>query len=287
MVLNNPLGRLAESAIKSLKDPMGTAGKVVEQARSTAAFGRSVVEQVGRSAVSKATETAASVVDRATGGAPSEDSAGGDAAAQRAAPLRSVPGSNEPAHTTGTAGIRAERSAGPAKEHADPLWKAAEHATGTTTRKKATTKKAGPKKTAAKKAATPADVAKAVEAAVAEDPSRTAATPAQAAGGSTPGDRLPTRKTSAEKAVKTPAKKAARKVAKKAPPKTAAQVAAGEGEDVTTPVGTPAAGRGHNPDTGEQDLNQPGTEGILEESTAKAVASRSKTLRKAAERNPE
>jgi hypothetical protein len=56
---------------------------------------------------------------------------------------------------------------------------------------------------------------------------------------------------------------------------------------VSTPAGTPGAGQGYNPDTAETDLDQPGTEPIMPESTAKTVKSQSDFLRKAAERNPE
>ena len=44
----NPIGRLADTAINTLKNPLETAGKVVEQAKGTAAFGKMVVEQVSR-----------------------------------------------------------------------------------------------------------------------------------------------------------------------------------------------------------------------------------------------
>lgn len=60
-----------------------------------------------------------------------------------------------------------------------------------------------------------------------------------------------------------------------------------EGPDVTTPVGTTAADEGHNPDTGDTDLQQPDTPPLMDESTVKSVMSESETLRKAAERDPE
>lgn len=287
MASKNPIGRLADTAIKSLKDPVGTAGKVVDQAKGGAALGRSVVEHVGRSAFTKATETAGAVMGRATGHAAA--SSGRDEAA---APLRPVPDVNEPAHT-----------AEPGTPPGD--LSAAKKAAARKTAKKVPAKKTA-KKTA-KSAASPADVAKTVEAAVAEDPSKTAATPA---GAGAPGDKLPAKKAAGKKAAgkkaaakkapatttaaeqspanKTAAKKPAKKSpAKKARPKTAEQVAGVQGDDVMTPVGTPAADRASNPDTTEHDLNQPDTEGIVEPSTAKAVSSRAETLRKAAEKNPE
>ena len=292
----NPIGRLADTAINSLKDPRKTAEKVVEQAKGTAALGKMVAEQVGRSAVSKVAETAGAVVGRASGRKPSPKKATDAPRAESPAPLRPVPDVNEAGHTPAE-----NRGSEPAKQHGDPVKKAAQNAPAA----KAPAKKASAMKTPAKKAApTPADVAQVVEAAVAKDPKKTAAAPAKKAAAkktaatptkkapakkAAPGDRLPVKK-AAEKAPvkKAPVKKApVKKAAKKAPPKTAEQVATGRGDDVTTPEGTPGAVRGSNPDTAERDLNQPGTEGIVEESTAHEVASESDMLRKAAEQNPE
>lgn len=270
----NPIGRLADTAINTLKNPLETAGKVVEQTKGTAAFGKMVVEQVGRSAVTKATETAGAVVGKARARNPESDTA----EAETATPLRPVTDVNEPAHTTGPLAERAEEST---KQHGDPVRKPAEQAAKKATAKKSAVKKATAKKTAARPTPIPSpkDVAEVVEAAVAEDPRKTAAKPATkaASGGpakkTAPGDKLPTKKTA--------------KPAKKSTPRTAEQLASGEGEGVATPAGTSGAAPGNNPDTAESDLNQPGTEGILEESTAKAVASKSARMRKAAERNPE
>jgi hypothetical protein len=52
---------------------------------------------------------------------------------------------------------------------------------------------------------------------------------------------------------------------------------------VQTPVGTTGAGAGHNPDTAEADLQQPGTEGLIDPSVTKAIKSESETMRKAAD----
>jgi hypothetical protein len=54
-------------------------------------------------------------------------------------------------------------------------------------------------------------------------------------------------------------------------------------EEVTTPVGTTGAGSSYNPDTAETDLQQPGTEPLMDPSTTKAVASEYETLRRAAD----
>lgn len=276
----NPIGRLADTAINTLKNPLETAGKVVEQAKGTAAFGKMVVEQVSRSAVSKATGTAGGVVGKAAG-RKSESSE--TAEAGTATPLRPVTDVNEPAHTTGPLAERADEST---KQHGDPVRRPAERVAKKATAEKSPVKKATGKKTAARTSSVPSpkDVAEVVEAAVAEDPTKTAATPAKKstrtasrgpARKTAPGDKLPTKKT----ATKAPAKKAT--------PRTAEQLARGEGDGVSTPVGTSGAAPGTNPDTAESDLNQPGTEGIVEDSTVKAVASESARMRKAAERNPE
>ena len=59
------------------------------------------------------------------------------------------------------------------------------------------------------------------------------------------------------------------------------------GPDVETPVGTTGADVGHNPDTAEADLQQPGTAPLLDPSVAKEVRSESEIMRKAAETDPE
>jgi hypothetical protein len=53
--------------------------------------------------------------------------------------------------------------------------------------------------------------------------------------------------------------------------------------DVETPVGTTGADVGSNPDTAEADLQQPGTEPLLDPGTAKAIRSEAETMQKAAE----
>jgi hypothetical protein len=54
-------------------------------------------------------------------------------------------------------------------------------------------------------------------------------------------------------------------------------------DDVTTPVGTTGAGAAYNPDTAETELQQPGTEPLMDPSTTKAVASETETLRRGAD----
>lgn len=57
----------------------------------------------------------------------------------------------------------------------------------------------------------------------------------------------------------------------------------GEDPDVETPVGTTGAGEGFNPDTTETDLQQPGTEPLMDPSLTKSVKSEADTLQKAAD----
>ncbi len=57
--------------------------------------------------------------------------------------------------------------------------------------------------------------------------------------------------------------------------------------DLETPVGTTAADVGYNPDTAETDLQQPGTESLLDPGTAKAIRSESETMRRAADPQPD
>jgi hypothetical protein len=56
-----------------------------------------------------------------------------------------------------------------------------------------------------------------------------------------------------------------------------------EDVEVTTPVGTTGAGPGYNPDTNETDLQQPGTEPLMDPSLTKSIKSEAETLQKAAE----
>jgi hypothetical protein len=286
----NPIGKLKDTAIDAIKDPLGAAGKVVEQARGTAALGLMVVEQIGKVALEKAGEVVGRGTDYTSSGGRTD--------------LRPVPEVNEPAHT-----------AEPAKRQGDPVTTAPTPvATPPAAKKAPPAKKAASKKAAAKKAAppkkaaptetaavglgeipTPADVAKQV--AKKAPAKKGAAKKAPVKGGpgaeqapttqSTPGDRLPPRKRPAPPkpaatpaAKKAPAKKAP---AKKARPKTAEQVAGVQGEDVATPVGTPGAGRGHNPDTTDTGLQQPDTAPLMDPSLVKAIKSESEMMQKDAD----
>ena len=56
-----------------------------------------------------------------------------------------------------------------------------------------------------------------------------------------------------------------------------------EDTEIETPVGTTGADVAHNPHTGETDLQQPGTEPLVDPSTTKRIKSESDILRKAAD----
>jgi hypothetical protein len=330
------VGKLTETALGALKDPKAAAGKVVDQARGTAALGRMVAEQVGRSAVSTATGTASTVIDRVrTRGAArtSEPVPTAGAADQRAdrADLRAVPTVNEPGHppagrsaaepaSTAPAAKAPVKRAASAKKQGDPVQPTAPKAATTSSTEKAPTTKSTTKSPAAKagrNAATPppSDVAEAAEAR-AERPEAAAATPsarktATKKAASRPSAKSATKKAGTKKAgaKKAPAKRPTAKKAgsgpgDKLPPRkeaattstsatgateptpeqrTATENAEGTSGEVTTPVGTTGAGEATNPSTAETDLNQPGTEPIVDPSTTKQVASETEQLRKAAE----
>jgi hypothetical protein len=289
----NPVGKLAETALSTLKDPKAAAGKAVGQAKGTVGLGRLVAETAG--------SMAGGVVARATGRKRGAEKTSGRSTTVTApvtteptsrADLRAVPDVNEPAATKPAGTMK--KAAEPAKKQGDALAETKPAAKKAPAKKapakKAPAKKApatpstGPaakapaKKTTKKVAATPADVAEVVESAVAEDPKKTGAKPAK---------KAPAKKSSAKKA---PAKKSSpggKLPAKKAQPKTAAELAANEGDEVRTPAGTSAVSEGSNPSTTETGLTQPGTEPIVDPATTKQVASETDKLRKAAESNPE
>ena len=286
MTPKNPVGKLTETAISTLKNPIGAAGRVVGQAKGTVALGKAVAE------------TAGSVVGRAAGRRPKQETH--QAPATSPADLRPVPDVNEPAGTqpAGTQERGARGAEDSPKKHGDPLAYRREAEPGkpvakktpakpvakATAKKQAPAKKAPIKKAPTKKvSATPADVADVVEAAVAEDPSKTAAKPVKKAATK----KSPTKKTAAKKAPAQRATPGGKLPARKSQPKSAAEVLAGEDTDVRTPSGIPAADTATNPDTTEAELTQPGTEPLVDPGTAKATRSQSDTLRKAAEQNPE
>jgi hypothetical protein len=279
-----PLNKLKDTAVDAVLHPKGTAGKVVEQAKGTAALGRHVVGGVASQVVEQ-------VTSRVRGGSPAPTARGPESTTS---PRRSTGETTETTETTAR-----PTTEPPSKAHGDPIapsGKSASEDTPATTRapaKKSPAKKS-PKKTTAKKAAkAPAETTGGPE--LVPGPSDE-----QAAREASPADvakkvakKAPAKKTAAKTTKKSPATKAAAKTAgapgDKLPPRrtaSAAELAEG-GPDVPTPVGTTGAGAGSNPDTGDTDLQQPGTEGIVEPGTAKSVATEAEQMRRAAETNPE
>jgi hypothetical protein len=330
----NPLGKIKDVALGTLLHPVGTAGKAVDQARGTAALGRTVAGQVTRTAASVAAGTVGGLAKRAGGGASETQPASGTRGDEPN--LRPVPSVNEPAHSTGPRAV-ADPAAESTKNHGDLLAPVADVAKKAPTKKapakkapaenasakkaaadktaanEASAKKATAKKAAAKKA--PADEAPAKKAA-AKVPAKKTATKKTAAKKTTedpglleaqtppqklaeqglddvtPADvakvakKTPTKKTTPVKPVDTasserPAKKApTKKPPVKAAPRTAAEVANEEGPELTTPVGTTAAGESALPNT---DLQQPGTEPLMDPATVKAAKSEAETMQRAAD----
>lgn len=178
-----------------------------------------------------------------------------------------------------TVGAVVNRDSGPSETPAAPA--APDVPTGAaavpTPAKQAATKTAA-KKTAAKKAATKKTPAK-------KSPAKKTAVKKAAA------KKTAVKKTATKKAadldVPTPAE-VAEVVAKKSAPATARQVAdVAERPDVTTPVGTTGADVATNPDTAESDLQQPGTEPLVDPATAKALRSETSRMRRAAKTSDE
>ncbi len=114
-------------------------------------------------------------------------------------------------------------------------------------------------------------------------PAADVASPASATG-----RQAPPRKSAAKKAPprKTGTKEApSARAATVAPALSVPAAEVAEGEDLRTPSGIPAADEGHNPDTTEHDLHQPGTEPLMDPATVKSIKSESEVMQRAADTN--
>ena len=157
MARKNPVGKLTETALSTLKDPKAAAGKVVDQAKGTVALGRMVADSAG-AAVGKAAGAAAGKVT-GRGSRKGGTTAGGPSGAPaRPTGLRAVPDVNEPAHTQPPGSAREqEATLTPTEAPAESSVRtAATPAASTTTKAAPSTppaKKAPAKKAPAKKAA--------------------------------------------------------------------------------------------------------------------------------------
>ena len=220
MAPKNPLGKIRNVAVETIKDPVGTGQKAVNRA-------------VGLSlgTLGTVTATVSSVTSK-------------------------VPGRKQSSSTSEDRPKPVAVPDGPRKTHGDPVTPIK------TTAKKASAKKAPAKRPAAKKAPAKKSAAK-------KSPARKTAT-TQAATTQTATTQPETTQT-----------------APKPAPLTAAELAAGAGTEVITPVGTRGADVATNPDTNITDLQQPGTPPLVDSATAKSVASESEMLRRAADPNPE
>jgi hypothetical protein len=313
----NPLGKIKDVALGTLLHPVGTAGKAVEQAKGTAAIGRMVAGQVTRAAASVAVDTVGGVARR-TGGA-GQQPAPSTPAAERATRgdepnLRAVPSVNEPAHTAAPAARKASKTAAAepvtesTKNHGDLLAPVQEAVKKAPAKKSApAAKKAAAKKPVAKKAPAKKATAEKSEPTTKKTAKKAAKKATNKATSTEPG--LIAKKTPATKlaeqglddvtpadvakvAKKTPAKKTTpvqaveaspapeKETAERTAPRTASEVANEEGPALTTPVGTTAAGESAMPNT---DLQQPGTEPLMDPATVNAVKSEAETMQRAAD----
>ena len=198
----NPIDKLKDAAFDAIKDPVGTAGKAVEQAKGTAAIGK-----IGRGS------------GRPGGGHQAAQTVG--AVAERTGRPRARPRPRRPRcgrcrrwRTAPSDRQRAGAGRGAAESQGDPVVPA--HADAAET--PAAAKKAPAKKASAKKAATKAPAKKRRARPRRRPPRRRAKKTAKKAAKktATPADAAK------QVAKKGPAKKSARKAAKKAPAKTAA-----------------------------------------------------------------
>jgi hypothetical protein len=258
----SPLQKLQDAVLGTVKgavsDPVGTAGKAVQQAKGTIALGRMVAGQVthkaadlashrGGRGASEATATAARVVPT-----PRTETAQKPTVPQPTVPQ---PSAETPVEVTPSDVARVVAKKSPAEKAA---------ARGAAARKA----------TAAKAPATKAASSPSAKLPVRKAPAK------KATATKAPATKAPAKKAPAKKA---PAKRAPATRAPAAPPLSAAEVLEDAATEVTTPVGTTGADVATNPATTDTDLQQPGTEPLMDPSTTKAVASQAATGARAAD----
>ena len=258
MARQNPLGKVKDLTVETLKLPTKVAGKAVGQAKGAAAAGLHVADHVTRSAVT----TVGSLVQQRRGGASAEAPEKIEKPTAKVAdPVTVDVDPEEPVNVVEELGLDAAPVEAPKK----PKKKAAKKTPGRSSAAVTTIDAAAD---STEVAATPADVAKKVA------------------------KKSPARKSAAKKAPakKAPAKKAATsspsgKLPPRKKPLSAAELAQGAGPEAITSVGTRGAGVGTNPSTGEANLQQPGTEPLMDPATTKAVKAEQATLSSAADTN--
>lgn len=353
----NPLHKLQDAVVgtvkDAVKDPVGTAGKAVTQARETVAVGRTVAGHVVGGVLGGVASRAGRGRPEDAAGSPTEAPAVPDAPAQapeetaRAAVKKAAGSKKAAATTTAKATAKSARkpasgtrprvtkppvtdvatesvveqaqhrpvpeasggpenpidaAADPAAVEATPTDLAARTSAAAPAAKKAPARKAA-RKTAqntaqgtarpAAKRTTKKTVQKSTQKSASARPSTTvkkaaAAETSAPTAAETPAKRSAPRKSTARK-VANPRKAATPSGSLPVPgsaagkdPLGAEELAAGAGPETITPAGTRGVDVGHNPDTGERDLQQPGTPPVLDEGTAKSVRSESETMSRAA-----
>ena len=263
MARSNPLGKIKDLTVETLRLPKTVADLAVGQAKGAATAGLHAADHVTRSAVS----SVGSLVQQRRGGSSPEPTAEQPAEPDASLepevdidpevpvnvveelgldptpPTRKKPAKKAPAKKATTSIDAAAASIEVDVTPADLAEKVAGAKTGKKAARKPAAKKAAAKKAPATKA------------------SATSATTAPAPTADSPSGKLPRRKK----------------------PLTAAELVEGAGTETVTPVGTRGADVATNPDTTDTDLQQPGTEPLMDPSTTKAVASEQATLSAAAD----
>ncbi len=305
MVARKIVGGLAGAAVGAVKHPVGTAGEAIKTAKGVVSAGTAV-----------GTAVAGSVVGKVRGGGATKDPAGAaketvDKAAD-AAKVTTDKAADAAKVTTDKAADAAkapiDKAAGAAKATTD---KAADATKATTDKaadaaKATTDKAAGAAATAKQAAEKAAKKAPAKKSAAKKSPAKKAAKrepqvvlaqPAppleppidvvgQALAAEAEGDHIGEGRTTEPRGASRDEEHgdAALQRAEAAEIMEEIAEASNLGQiDIETPVGTTGADVGNNPDTAEADLQQPGTEPLLDPSLTKAVKSEQDTLHQAAD----
>lgn len=176
----NPLDKIAEKALSSIKDPRSTADRLYTQAKGAGSTARQVADRVGRTAMAKAAETAGTLSERRAA----------RRAGRRGPGLRPVPDVNEPAGPVQDFQRTEPAPAEPARAEPTPAEPTKqpeateEEPPGASTSVQPTAQQEPAAPAASASPATPADVAKAVQKNGSPKPTA----------GTGPGDKLPPRK---------------------------------------------------------------------------------------------
>jgi hypothetical protein len=315
----NIVGGLAGAAVGAVKHPVGTAGEAISKAKGVVSAGTAVGTAVAGSVVGKVRGGAGEPENKAAGTAPETQDETADAEAAPKDPASAAKDTvdraadavktttDKAAEATKTSTDKAAKAAKAGTDKAAEAAKAttdvaaetaksgADAAAGVAAGAAATAKKAAKKAPASKKA--PAKKA-AKKAAPKREPQVVLAEPAvplqppidvvgQALAAEAQEDHLIGAGRSTEPRGASRDEEhgdAALQRAEAAEIMEEIAEASNLGNiDIETPVGTTGADVGNNPDTAEADLQQPGTEPLLDPSLTKAIKSEQETLRHAAD----